>query len=184
MHFVIRESSVLMVFILGMLPLGSADVFAQTLYPSCTPMESAWDNIELMTELDTHEGEITLTVSMLESPLQYHYGFAFMNNDRRVLPVVKERTQFHQYFGHTTLLALQEKPENKEGDRLYWFKPVEQGHWVIYLIASSNRIDFLERRQLQVQPNIDSVRGGTLMTGSSFNLEDSVMVDYKVCQIP
>ena len=176
MCFLNRESSI---FIL--LGIVSTELFAQVSYPSCAPMESSWDNIELITQLKTEEDEITFTVSMLGNSLPHYYGFAFTNNKQRKLPTAKEPAQFYQYFNHKTLLALQEKSANKEGDRVYRFKPLKQGDWMIYLIASLKPIDFLEQNQLQIRPVIETVRGGTVIGGNTLDLVDPI--DYKVCQI-
>lgn len=161
-------------------------------YPKCSPLESAWENIEIETvNFPEHQnpmvtlGEraVTLTFNKFESYLPQFYGFAFLKEDVPDIPKITERSAIEAQFHDVKLVALDRKKiVGDDENKSYRFTPPTKGTWVIYLVATINKIPFLEQRDLRISPNVENIRGGSIFSGSSLNLVEPI--DYKACVFP
>jgi hypothetical protein len=162
-------------------------------YPQCFPLESAWENIEIETvNLPEHQNPmvklegraVTLTFNKFESYLPQFYGFAFLKEDiPDDIPKITERSVIEAQFHDVKLVALDRKKiVGDDENKSYRFTPPTKGTWVIYLVASINKIAFLEQRDLRISPQVENIRGGSIFSGSSLNLVEPI--DYKACVIP
>lgn len=167
-------------------------LFAGKTYPECFPLESAWENIEIETvNLPEHqnptvtleERAVTLTFNKFESYLPQFYGFAFLKEDIPNIPKITQRFAIEEQFRDVKLVALDRKNiAGNDEDKSYRFIPSTEGTWVIYLVATINKIPFLEQKDLRISPKVENIRGGSIFSGSSLNLVEPI--DYKACVIP
>ncbi len=167
-------------------------LLAGATYPQYFPLESAWENIEIETvNLPEHqnpmvkleERAVTLTFNKFESYLPQFYGFAFLKEDIPNIPKITERSAIEEQFRKVKLVALDRKNITSDDEnKSYRFVPPTEGTWVIYLIATINKIPFLEQKDLRISPKVENIRGGSIFSGSSLNLVEPI--DYKACVIP
>ena len=189
----VRQFFTQFLMLLCLISLGCPSMLlAGEAYPKCSPLESAWENIEIETvNLPEHQnpmvtlGEraVTLTFNKFESYLPQFYGFAFLKEDIPDIPKITERSAIEAQFHDVKLVALDRKKiVGDDENKSYRFTPPTKGTWVIYLVASINKIPFLEQRDLRISPQVENIRGGSIFSGSSLNLVEAI--DYKACVIP
>ncbi len=159
--------------------------------PQCFPDESGWDNIHFAS-LDVanqhmpsiqHEGHfVSLTFTQYESFSPFYYAFAIQQDiDKVSPPALLQHAFLSEQFANQKLISLKGTTQRNQENTSYRFNPPEQGTWVIYLLASINKIGFLEQQALRIFPNVEKLRGGTVFSGSSLNLSNSI--DYKACVV-
>lgn len=165
-------------------------LFAGKTYLDCFPAESAWENIQFETtfsniktlENGLNEHDVTLTFNNFDNYLQKFYGFAFLKNDIQNIPEITESAAFEEQFGNINMVALgKNNIAGNSDNKTYRFNPPTAGTWVIYLVATINKIPFLEQKNLRISPQVEKVRGGSIFSGSSLNLVEPI--DYKACVI-
>ena len=189
----VRQFFAQLLILLGLISLGCpSKLLAGEPHSACFPMESAWENIELekanlannqnpMVRQD--ERTVTLTFNKFENYLPQFYGFAFLKNDLPNIPKITERSAFAEQFRDIKLVALDRKNSVADDDnKSYRFTPPSEGTWVIYLVAAMHKIPFLEQKNLRISPKVEKIRGGSIFSGSSLNLQEPI--DYKACVIP
>lgn len=153
----------------------------------CFPSESAWGVIKLsrLPQQSENENKQKLNISFRKSAmyLPSFYGFAYLKSESVNVPKVTDQALVKKYFLDMNLTELDKNSTSpKESDQYYGFTPGSTGTWVVYLVASLNKIPFLETKGLRIYPDIERQRGGTVFSGASLGLTETV--DFKACLIP
>ena len=168
----------------------TALLHAEEQLPQCFPSESAWEILkysessysDIETTAIKNKQKLNFTFRKSATVLPSFYGFAYLKAELESVPEVTDQNLLTKHFIDVDLAELKADDIIEKGKSGYYdFLPESKGTWVIYLVASLNKIPFLESKGLRIQPEIERQRGGTVFSGASLDLTKTV--DYKACII-